>query len=78
MSSSDGCWRLSRKTTVCGSGVSIASMLTYQSPRGLRRSLAGASLAPRTTSNVYFTSFAVNGWPSCHLTFLRRKNTRLR
>ena len=29
-------------------------------------------------SKVNLTSFAVNGWPSCHFTPLRRKNTRFR
>ncbi len=56
----------------------MASMLAYQSLRGFRRSLAGASGASRTMSNVNLTSFEVNGWPSCHLTPFRRKNTRLR
>ena len=78
MSRSDGCGRLSRKTTVWGSGASIASMFSYQSLRGLMRSFASASGAPRTMSNVYFTSFEVKGLPSCHLTSFRRKKTRLR
>ena len=78
MSRSDGCGRFMRNTTVCASAASIASMLAYQSLRGLSRSLAGASAASRTTSNVYFTSRDVNGWPSCHFTFFRRKKTRLR
>ena len=60
------------------SGVSIASMFAYQSLRGLMRSFAGASGASRSMSNVNLTSLDVNGWPSCHLTFLRRKNTRFR
>ena len=76
--SSDGCGRLSRNTTVYGSGASMASTLAYQSLRGLRRSLPAASGASRTMSKVNFTSFDVNGWPSCHLTSLRRKKTRLR
>ena len=78
MSRREGWGRLSRKTTVCGSGASIASTLAYQSLRGLRRSLAGASGASRTTSKVYLTSRAVKGWPSCHFTFFLRKKTRLR
>jgi hypothetical protein len=78
MVSSEGCGRFSRNTTVEASGVSIASTLPYHSFRGLRRSLAGASLASRTTSNVNLTSFEVKGWPSCHFTSLRRKKTRLR
>src|SRR5262245_6317463 len=53
-------------------------MLEYQSFRGLIRSLAGESGASRSMSNVYFTSLDVNGWPSCHFTPLRRKNTRFR
>ena len=63
---------------MCGSAASIASMFAYQSLRGLIRSFAGASGASRSMSKVNFTSFEVNGWPSCHLTFLRRKNTRFR
>ncbi len=78
MSRSEGWGRLSRKTTVWGSGASIASTLSYQSLRALSRSLAGASGASRTTSNVYLTSRDVKGWPSCHFTFFRRKKTRLR
>jgi hypothetical protein len=78
MASSEGCGRLRRKTTVVGSGASIASTFTYQSLRGFRRRRAGCSGASRTTSKVYFTSFEVNGWPSCHFTSLRRKKTRLR
>ena len=78
MASSEGCGRLSRKTTVWGSGASIASTLAYHSFRGLIRSLAGASSASRTTSKVNFTSFEVKGCPSCHLTSFRRKNTRFR
>ncbi len=76
--SSDGWGRLRRKTTVCGSGASMASTLVYQPLRGLRRSLPSASGASRTMSKVYLTSFDVNGLPSCHLTSLRRKKTRLR
>ena len=61
-----------------GSGASIFSTLVYQSLRGLIRSLPGASGASRTMSKVNFTSFEVNGWPSCHLTSFRRKKTRFR
>ena len=78
MSRSEGCGRLRRKTTVCGSGASMASTLAYQSLRALSRSFAAASGASRTTSNVYFTSWEVKGWPSCHFTFFLRKKTRLR
>src|SRR3989442_368416 len=78
MSSSDGCGFLRRNTAVYGSGASTASMFAYQSLRGLMRSFAGASGASRSRSKVNFTSFDVNGCPSCHLTFLRRKNTRFR
>ena len=74
----EGWGRLSRKITVWASGASMASTLAYQSFRGLKRSLAGASLASRTTSKVYLTSAEENGFPSCHFTFLRRKRTRLR
>jgi hypothetical protein len=76
--SSEGCGRLRWNTTVCGSGVSIVWTFAYQSLRGLMRSLAAASGASRSMSKVYLTSFEVNGWPSCHFTPLRRKNTRLR
>src|SRR5438093_12336850 len=53
-------------------------MFAYQSLRGLIRSFAGASGASRSMSKVNFTSFEVNGWPSCDLTFLPRKKTRFR
>jgi hypothetical protein len=56
----------------------MASTAAYQSLRGLSRRRAGASGASRTMSNVYFTSRAVKGLPSCQRTFLRRKKTRLR
>ena len=56
MSRSEGCGRLRRNTTVCGSGASMASTLAYHSLRGFSRSLAGASAASRTTSKVYLTS----------------------
>ena len=72
----DGWGRLSRKTTVYASAASMASMFAYQSLRGLSRSLVWASGASRTMSKVNFTSFDVKGWPSCHLTPFRRKNTR--
>src|SRR5882672_8559724 len=78
MSSSDGCGFLSRNTAVYGSAASTASMFAYQSLRGLMRSFVGVSGASRSMSKVNFTSFDVNGWPSCHLTFRRRKNTRFR
>ena len=55
----------------------VSSVLLLGHAR-LSRSFAGASFASRTTSNVYFTSFDVNGWPSCHLTFFFRKKTRFR
>src|SRR5262249_61553961 len=70
--------RLSRNTTVCGSGASIASTFSYQSLRGFTRNFASASGAPRTMSNVYFTSLDVNGLPSCHLTSRRSRKTRVR
>src|SRR6266700_2398541 len=41
-------------------------MLPYQALRGLTRSFS--SVLPATRSHVHFTSFAVNGLPSCHLT----------
>ncbi len=72
----DGWGRLRRKITVSGFGVWMSAMFSYQSFRGLTRSLAGAPGASRRTSKVYFTSFDVNGCPSCHLTPLRRWKTR--
>src|SRR3972149_3760598 len=74
----EGWGRLRWKTTVWGSGASMLATLAYQSLRGLILSLACASLASRTMSKVYLTSLEVNGWPSCHLTFFRRKKTRFR
>ena len=56
----------------------MASTFSYQSLRGFTLSFAFASGAPRTASNVYFTSCDVKGLPSCHFTSLRRKKTRLR
>src|SRR5580765_6606946 len=56
----------------------MASTFSYQSLRGFTLSRALASGAPRTASKVYFTSCDVKGLPSCHLTSLRRKKTRLR
>ena len=78
MATSEGCGRLSRNTTVWGSGASTASTLAYHSFLGLIRSFAGASAASRTTSKVNFTSFEVKGCASCHLTSFRRKKTRFR
>ena len=78
MLSRPGCGRFRRKTTVCASAASTASRFAYQSLRGLIRSFAVASGASRSMSKVNFTSFDVNAWPSCHLTFFRRKKTRLR
>src|SRR5215469_9832223 len=75
---SEGCGRLRWNTTVEASGVSMASTFAYQSLRGLILSLAGASGLSRTMSKVNLTSFEVKGLPSCHLTSLRRKNTRFR
>src|SRR5476651_2041804 len=40
----------------------------YQILRGLLRMKSALSSAPSTASNVHFTSFAVNGLPSCHVT----------
>src|SRR5476651_2668150 len=40
----------------------------YQILRGLLRMKSALSSAPSTASNVHFTSFAVNGLPSCHFT----------
>jgi hypothetical protein len=50
MATSEGCGRLRRNTTVCGSGASTASTFAYHSFLGLIRSFAGASGASRTTS----------------------------
>src|SRR6266699_3377551 len=41
-------------------------MLLYQALRGLTRSFS--SVLPASRSQVHFTSFAVKGLPSCHLT----------
>src|SRR5712691_10990643 len=41
-------------------------MLLYQALRGLTRSFS--SVLPARRSHVHFTSFAVKGLPSCHLT----------
>ena len=56
--------------------VGIEATLAHHSVRALSRNLAGASGASRATSKVYLTSAEVKGLPSCHFTFLRRKNTR--
>ena len=64
--------------TVWASAASTASTFAYQSFRGLRRSFCAASGASRSMSKVCFTSFDVKGWPSCHFTSFRRKNTRFR
>ena len=78
MTSSEGCGRFSRNTTVWASGASMASTLLYHSLRGFRRSFAEASAASRTTSKVNFTSREVKGLPSCQRTSFRRKKTRFR
>ena len=56
----------------------MASTFAYQSLRGLVRILVALSGASRTMSKVCLTSRAVNGLPSCHVTFFRRKSTRFR
>src|SRR4029077_3991011 len=44
----------------------ISLTLAYQSLRGFLRNFC--SETPRSMSQVHFTSLAVNGLPSCHLT----------
>jgi len=56
----------------------MEATLDHHSLRALRRRRAGASGASRATSKVYLTSADVNGLPSCHFTFRRRKKTRFR
>src|SRR6266446_308498 len=46
--------------------VVTSSRLRYQALRGLIRSVS--LVLPRSRSQVHFTSLAVNGLPSCHLT----------
>jgi hypothetical protein len=63
-----GAGNLSLTWNVCGSTISVpaTSGLRVAPHFGLLNS--GFS----TRSNVAFTSVAVNGWPSCHFTPLRR------
>src|SRR5712692_3849835 len=61
-----GCGRFRRKVTSYSPFVVTSSRFTYQDLRGLRRSASPA--LPVKRSQVHFTSWAVNGLPSCHLT----------
>src|SRR3546814_9182139 len=63
---SDGCRRPRWKVTSWSLSTVISSRLSYQGLRGFLR--IGSDDWPMTMSQVHFTSFAVNGWPSCHLT----------
>ena len=66
MSSSEGCGRL-RWNVTSRSPLTVMSLtLAYQSLRGFLRNFC--SETPRSMSQVHLTSFAVNGWPSCHFT----------
>src|SRR5215469_11915208 len=62
----DGCGRFSRKVTSKSPLTVTWSRLWYHDLRGLRRSLSPD--LPVNRSQVHFTSSAVNGLPSCHLT----------
>src|ERR1051325_1636826 len=66
MSSSDVCGRLRWKVASKSPLVEISVTLAYQSLRGFLRNFC--SDTPRRRSQVHFTSLAVNGLPSCHLT----------
>src|SRR5712691_9571850 len=62
----EGCGRFRRKVTSSSPFVVTSARFAYQDLRGLRRSLSLA--LPVSKSQVHFTSLAVNGLPSCHLT----------
>src|SRR5437764_15258754 len=66
MAMSEGCGRLRWKTASVLPLTVTSATLSYQSLRGFLRNFA--SDLPINMSNVHFTSFAVNGLPSCHLT----------
>src|SRR5262249_60746000 len=53
------------------------STFSYQSFRGLTRSLAVTPSTSRMVSKVYLTSLEVKGWPSCHFTSFLREKARL-
>src|SRR5207253_9328079 len=64
--SNAGCGRFRRKVTSYSPLVTTSWTLLYQERRGLTRSFS--LVLPASRSQVHFTSFAVNGLPSCHLT----------
>src|SRR5258708_27593375 len=68
MNAGGGRWRW--KVAWRSPSVVAASRLRYHDSRGLMRSLP--SPLPVSMSHVHFTSFDVNGTPSCHLTPSRR------
>src|ERR1700704_3911721 len=71
MASSEGCGRLSLKVT-SRSPLRLTSLtFSYQSLRGFLRNVCCDT--PRNMSQVHFTSLAVKGWPSCHLTPSRNR-----
>jgi hypothetical protein len=69
-----GCGRFNTKTASYSPLVLTSTRLLYQALRGLTLSFSAALPAKR--SQVHFTSAAVNGLPSCHLTSLRRWKVR--
>src|SRR5947209_9282508 len=68
----EGCGRFRLKVTSASPFVVISATLLYQVSRGFLRSLS--LLLAINRSNVHFTSAAVNGLPSCHLTPERSLN----
>ena len=66
MASSEGCGRLRWKVTSLSPLTGTSLTNSYQSLRGFLRNLSCA--LPCSRSKVHFTSLAVNGTPSCHLT----------
>src|SRR4029078_6764480 len=66
MSRMEGCGRFRWMVASRSPLVVISVTFSHQSLRGFLRNLS--SPLPCNRSNVHFTSFAVNGFPSCHLT----------
>ena len=56
------------KVTSLSPLVETSLRLMYQILRGLLRMMSLFSSSPLTASKVHFTSFDVNGLPSCHFT----------
>src|SRR6266436_9272489 len=67
-----GCGRFRRKVTSKSPLVVTSSRLRYQGLRGLTRSFSLD--LPVSKSQVHWTSLAVKGLPSCHLTPWRKRN----